>query len=136
MNLQIHSRETGGIVILDLTGELTLGEAHLRLLQQMTTLVGSGARKVILNLQGISKIDDAGAGALNVVLSRFRAAGGNVVLLNLDRSRIEFSGEFTLDEFEAYDSETDAINSFFPDRAVNHYDILEFLQEDANKKTG
>ena len=31
--------------------------------------------------------------------------------------------------FEVFADEQDAVNSFFPDRAVRHYDILEWVQE-------
>jgi anti-sigma B factor antagonist len=30
---------------------------------------------------------------------------------------------------EVFTDEQDAVNSFFPDRAVRHYDILEWVQE-------
>ena len=40
---------------------------------------------------------------------------------------------------EIYRDELDAINSFFPDRKVAHYDILEYVEsqphEDKNHKT-
>jgi anti-sigma B factor antagonist len=31
--------------------------------------------------------------------------------------------------FEVFDDETDAINSFFPGRAIKRFDILTFLQQ-------
>ena len=31
--------------------------------------------------------------------------------------------------FEIYGSEQDAINSFFPDREIKHFDILSFVQQ-------
>jgi anti-sigma B factor antagonist len=37
--------------------------------------------------------------------------------------------------FEVFTDEQDAINSFFPDRAVRHYDILEFVRE-SEKRPG
>jgi anti-sigma B factor antagonist len=30
--------------------------------------------------------------------------------------------------FELFNDETEAVNSFFPDRAVKHFDILSFIQ--------
>jgi hypothetical protein len=32
-------------------------------------------------------------------------------------------------EFEVFTDEQDAVDSFFPDRAARHYDILEWIQE-------
>jgi anti-sigma B factor antagonist len=31
--------------------------------------------------------------------------------------------------FEVFVDEQDAVNSFFPGRAIRHYDVLEWLQE-------
>jgi anti-sigma B factor antagonist len=36
--------------------------------------------------------------------------------------------------FEVYTDEQDAVNSFFPGRAVRHYDVLEWVR--AHDKTG
>jgi anti-sigma B factor antagonist len=31
--------------------------------------------------------------------------------------------------FELFNDEQDAVNSFFPDRAIKHFDILSFVKE-------
>jgi anti-sigma B factor antagonist len=38
--------------------------------------------------------------------------------------------------FEFFDDEQDAVNSFFPDREMKHFDVLEFVQheDDLNSK--
>lgn len=33
--------------------------------------------------------------------------------------------------FEFFDDEQDAVNSFFPDRALKRFDILNFVQHEA-----
>jgi anti-sigma B factor antagonist len=52
--------------------------------------------------------------------------------LNLDRAHLEL---FLLAKlaiaFEVFDDEQDAVNSFFPDRALRHFDILKFVQQEA-----
>jgi anti-sigma B factor antagonist len=36
--------------------------------------------------------------------------------------------------FEVFDDETEAINSFFPEREIRRFDILEFVQQLKAKK--
>ena len=52
------------------------------------------------------------------------------MLLNVVPAHTKLASALQLDtEFESYTDEQDAVNSFFPDRAVRHYDILEFVEE-------
>jgi anti-sigma B factor antagonist len=93
--------------------------------------VRAGFNEIILNLQRVAKIDAAGLGALTLVLMQCRTQGGKAVLLHLDSSNIDSSDELELDvEFETFHDERDAINSFFPDRTVNQYDILTFVEQE------
>jgi anti-sigma B factor antagonist len=36
--------------------------------------------------------------------------------------------------FEVFTEEQDPVNSFFPDRAVRHYDILEWVQKQGKRQ--
>jgi anti-sigma B factor antagonist len=58
-------------------------------------------------------------------------AGGRLALVNLDRAHLEL---FLLTKlaiaFEFFDDEQDAVNSFFPDRALKRFDILKFVQQE------
>lgn len=91
----------------------------------------SGKVNIILNLKDVSHIDRTGLGALVFGLARLRKAGGRLALANLNRSHLEL---FLLTKlaiaFEFFDDEQDALNSFFPDRAVKRFDILDFVQHE------
>jgi len=133
--LRIDVRQTEGIVILDLTGELTLGPGHWRLWEKASALAGVGVTNVILNLRDVSKIDAAGAGELTLLLTRARTAGVEAVLLNLSASAIDPTDVFQLAaEFESFEDEHDAINAFFPSRRVKRYDILSFVVRAARER--
>lgn len=127
MSLQIEQREREGTVILDLKGPLTLGHGDLELLDRLPSLHQSGKVNIILNLQEVSHIDRTGLGTLVFGLAMLRRSGGRLALLNLNRSHLEL---FLLTKlaiaFEFFDDEQDAVNSFFPDRALKHYDVLDF----------
>ena len=131
MALHIDRRKTEGIIILDLVGDLTIGPGHARLCDEVSSLMRAGFNKIILNLQRVAKIDAAGVGALTLVLMQCRTQAGKAVLLHLDSSNINPSDGLELDaEFGTFHDEQEAINGFFPDRTVNHYDILTFVEQE------
>ena len=131
MTLHVDGRKTEGIIILDLAGDLTIGPGHERLCDEVTSLLRAGFNQIILNLQRVAKIDAAGLGALTLVLMQCRTRGGKAILMHLDSSNIDNSDELALvAEFETFHDERAAINSFFPGRTVNHYDILTFVEQE------
>jgi anti-sigma B factor antagonist len=59
-----------------------------------------------------------------------RKAGGALKLLNLNRRNIELLVMTKLATvFDLFTDEQDAINSFFPDRAIKTFDILNFVEQ-------
>ena len=129
MNLQIEQREREKIVILDLKGRLIGGDEDLALLQRLLFLLDSRRRKVILDFKGVSTIDESGLDTLAFCAMRFQDVGGRLVVLNFDQSRVQADNGLTLNSVvEPYQTEIDAVNSFFPERVIPQYDILEFVK--------
>src|SRR5260370_32805177 len=130
MQLEIQQREKEGITILDLKGKIVLGPEDLSLRERLLSLLADGIRNVILNLKEVTHIDTAGVGTLVLCTERFRAAGGRLVLANLNPAQAGVASTLKLDsEIDIYPDELDALDSFFPDRAVQHYDILLLVEE-------
>jgi len=130
VDLRIEQREREGIVILDLKGRLVLGPEDVTLRQRLQALRDAGQANVALNLKGVSDMDTTALGTLVFCSMKFRDAGGRLVLFNLSPSHSQLSNLVKLNTaFEMYPSEVDALNSFFPERVVPHYDILEFVEE-------
>ena len=130
MDLQIEQRETDGIVILDLHGRLILGPEDLALRQRLQLLRDAGQTKVVLNLMDLSDMDTSALGTLVFCSLKFQESGGRLVLLNLSPAHTQLSNAVKLNTaFEIYEDEIAAVNSFFPERAVPRYDILEFVEE-------
>jgi anti-sigma B factor antagonist len=137
MSLQIEEREKEGIVILDLKGSLTLGAGDLALRERLAALHQSGKINIILDLKEVIDIDSTGLGTLVFGLAKLRKANGRLALLNVNRTHLKL---FLLTRlaiaFEFFADEQDAVNGFFPDRELKHFDVLEFVQheEDLNSK--
>lgn len=130
MSLEIQQREREGIVILDLKGRLTVGSEVSTFRDRLQKLISSGRTSIILNLQDVDYIDSTGLGALVMAYTSLQRAGGKIKLLNLSRRGIELLVMTKLTTiFEVFDDEQNAINSFFPDREIKHFDILSFVQQ-------
>jgi anti-sigma B factor antagonist len=136
MSLHIEQRESEGIVILDMKGPLTLGEGDLELRDRLAALHESGKVNIILNLKEVTDIDSTGLGTLVFGLARLGRAGGRLALLNVNRAHLKL---FLLTKlalaFEFFDDEQDAINSFFPDRALKYFDILDFVEHEHERES-
>lgn len=130
MGLVIRQREREGITILDLEGRITAGEESTILYDCIRGLVNQGVKNVILSLAGVEYIDSTGLGRLVVCYTTLRKAGGAMKLLNLNKRNIELLVYTKLATvFEIFNDEQDAVNSFFPDREIHRFDILNFVRE-------
>jgi anti-sigma B factor antagonist len=130
MDLQFHQREKEGIRILDLRGHLVMGDSEALLRKTIVELAEAGAVNIILNLAGVTEIDDDGMGVLVVCYARTARSGGALKLLNLMPLHLSLMVLTKLDTvFEVFKDEQDAVDSFFPDRAIRRYDVLEFVHE-------
>jgi anti-sigma B factor antagonist len=135
LHVQIEQRENEGIVILDVKGRLVLGPEDAALRQRLQELRKGGPANVALNLKEMSDMDTTSLGTLVFSATKFREAGGRLVLFNLSPKHSELSNMVKLNSaFEIYPDEVAAVNSFFPDRAVQHYDILQFVEELEQKR--
>jgi len=129
MSLEIAEREREGIRILDLSGRLTVGAASTQLREAMTKEQASGVTKVVLNLKNVDYIDSTGLGTLVICYTILQKASGNLRLCHLNRRNLELLVLTKLSTvFELYNDEQDAVNSFFPNREIKHFDILSFVQ--------
>ncbi len=129
MSLDIQQREIEGIQILDVKGRLTVGPEATKFRDAIKQLADSGVTQAVLNLQQLDYIDSTGLGGMVICYTTFSKAGGALKLLNLNKRNIELLLLTKLTTvFELFNDEQDAINSFFPDREVKAFDILDFVQ--------
>jgi anti-sigma B factor antagonist len=129
MSLDIQERDREGIAILDLDGRLTVGNEMGTYREAMQKLIAAGKHSIILNMQKVDYVDSTGLGALVMTYTTLNKAGGKIKLLSLTRRSIELLVMTKLTTiFEVFDDEQNAVNSFFPDREIKRFDILNFVQ--------
>ena len=76
-------REVSGVIIVDLTGRITLGEGSAMLGDTVHDLVEQNRNKIILNLGRVTHIDSSGIGVLVRALTTVRSKGGQLKLVNV-----------------------------------------------------
>jgi anti-sigma B factor antagonist len=130
MSLEIHQREREGITILDLEGRITAGPEAGSLREKITSLAGTSGRNLVLEMAKVDYIDSTGLGALVMCATSLRRNGGNIKLVNLNRRNIDLLVMTKLDTvFEVFTDEQDAVSSYYPDRKIKAFDILDFVQQ-------
>jgi anti-sigma B factor antagonist len=135
MNPQLNQRKKEGIRILDLHGPLMIGDSETILRNAIAVIAEGSTANVILNLADVTEINDDGLGALVFSRARIVRCGGDLKLLNVPRDLRLMVITKLETVFEVFTDEQDAINSFFPERAVRRYDILEWVQEQEKRST-
>jgi anti-sigma B factor antagonist len=130
MALDITQREREGITILDLKGRLKGGDETTRFRDKVSELNQAGTHNLVANLEGVDYIDSTGLGALVMCATTLRKSGGSMKLLHLNRRNIELLVMTKLATvFEIFNDEQDAVNSYYPDRKIKTFDILNFVQQ-------
>jgi anti-sigma B factor antagonist len=130
MHLEIHQREREGIILLDLKGRIVAGEEVGAFRSAFEEVSKTEAPKLILNLHGVDYIDSLGLGTMVMCYTRLQKVGGLAKLSQLNRRNLELLLLTKIDTiFEVFDDETEAVNSFFPEREIRRFDILSFVQE-------
>lgn len=128
MALKITRREQDGISILQLKGHLTFGQEDILLNDEIRHAVAARRVRLVLDLAGVDRIDSAGLGTLLYARAELRRAGGGLALTNLRPAHMHVFLVAKLETvFDVYGCELDAVNSFFPDRQVPHYDLLALV---------
>ncbi len=128
MALEIERREQEGISILRLTGRLTFGPEDMELNDEIRHALAARRTRLVIDLGGVGKIDSAGLGTLLYARAELRRSGGALRLANLQPAHMQVLVVAKLETvFDVFGSEQDAINSFFPERKVAHYDLLELV---------
>ncbi|HSP66657.1 MAG TPA: STAS domain-containing protein [Bryobacteraceae bacterium] len=128
MPLDIVESVREEITILTLKGRLTLGESNL-VREKITQLAAAGRFKVVIDLSSVEYIDSTGLGILVICFTSLKKQGGALKLVNPNKRNVELLLLTKLHTvFEVFNEVQDAVNSFFPDRTITHFDILSFVK--------
>ena len=112
-NLNITERRSGSVTVLDLRGNIRLGEGSMELHSILRSLVEKGERYILLNLADVYNIDSSGLGELVAGFTTLQKNGGELKILRLTE-RVHELMVITklLTVFDVFDNEQEAVDSF------------------------
>jgi anti-sigma B factor antagonist len=111
--IEINTREDGGVHFLELHGRLTIGDSADQLTEALQTSLDSGARKVIVNLDGVPQIDSSGISSLVRMSVALGRVGGQLHLVcGPGRVRDALTVTRLVEAIPTFDSEPKALSSF------------------------
>ena len=117
--MTIEERTVGSMVVLHVSGRITLGDGEGLLKEAVSSLLKQGCANLLLNMAEVSYVDSSGLGALVGSSLAAKRQGGAVKLLNPSKRLHDLlSMSRLLQVIEVCDSEARALESFEPNRRV------------------
>ena len=113
MALTIASREVDGVVVLDLSGRITLGEGSVQIRDAIREQLGKGQKSILLDMGEVNYIDSSGLGELVSAYTSAKNQNATLKLLKLTKKvhdLLQLTKLYTV--FDIYDDEAHAITSF------------------------
>jgi anti-sigma B factor antagonist len=113
MALHATHRDSGQVIVVDLSGRIILGEGSALLRKTVRDLLEEKRNKIVLNLGDVDYIDSSGIGELVSAYTAVKNRGGDLKLLNLTkkvRDLIQLTKLYTV--FDVYTDEHTAVGSF------------------------
>ena len=111
--LTINQRQVGDVVVVSLSGEITLDDGDLKFGRWIDDLLKKGQRKILVDLGGVTYIDSAGVGMMVFEFKAAHRSGGALKLLNLTGHSNRLLSTVKLKTvFEVFEDEAMAIQSF------------------------
>jgi len=111
--MKVSTRQVDGVVVMDLSGRITLGEGSVVLRDAVRELLSKGNKKILANLADVNYIDSSGIGELVSAFTTVKNQGGELKLLNLTKKvhdLLQITKLYTV--FDVKDNEAAAIQSF------------------------
>ena len=111
--IEINVREQNGVHIFDLHGRLTIGDSSDQLTAALSSILQNGARKVIIDLNGVPQIDSSGISSLVRISIQLAREGGAVHLVcGPGRVRDALTVTRLVEAIPTYESDAAAISQF------------------------
>src|SRR5208337_4171620 len=106
-------RQVDSVVVIDVSGRITLGEGCVQLRQLIRDELAKGNKQMLVNLAEVTYIDSSGIGELVSAFTAVSNQGGQLKLLNLTKKvhdLLQITKLYTV--FDIHDDEAKAIASF------------------------
>ena len=113
LRMQIDERTVGTVKVLDVTGQITMGQGNTQFKDKIHSMVSQGHKKILVNLGGVSYVDSAGLGELVAAFTTVSRNGGKMKLVNMTKKMNDLLAITKLSNvFETFEQEQEAVQSF------------------------
>ena len=112
--MNLSQRSVQGVCVLDIEGPITLGaEGSEKLGDKVRSLLQSGEKQVLLNLESVAYIDSAGLGELVNAYTTVKRQGGALKLVGVTKKLKDLLVITKLATvFDSFDNEASALASY------------------------
>lgn len=113
MSMKATVRFVEGITVVDLSGQIKLGEGSSILRDTVKELLRKGQKNILVNLGDITYIDSSGIGEFVAAFTSVRNQGGELKLLKLTKKvqdLLQITKLYTV--FDVKDDEAEAVKAF------------------------
>lgn len=111
--MKISQRQVGDVTIIEPKGKITIGSGDVALRNAIEAAAGGGRKKLLLNLQKVSKMDSSGLGELIAAHNTVTGSGGKIRLMNMPPKLYSvLDATQIVSVFDVFDDETEAVASF------------------------
>jgi anti-sigma B factor antagonist len=83
--MKTSTHQVADVVIVDVSGRITVGEGNVALREIVRNLIESGNKKIILNLHEVGYVDSSGLGELVKTYTSVRNQGGQLKLVAISK---------------------------------------------------
>ncbi|MBI4665838.1 MAG: STAS domain-containing protein [Nitrospinae bacterium] len=81
--MRVETRESGGVIILDLFGNIRTNEDYAVFKKAVDDIIDEGKVKIVLNFKSVSFINSSGLGRLVLAAKRIKESDGVISIVNL-----------------------------------------------------
>ena len=113
MRLRAFTRIDSGVAVIELDGNITLGEGSSLLRASIEQALAQGYKSILIDFEGVDYIDSSGLGELVACNPLAGANGARIKLVNLQK-RVHGVMQLTklVTIFETFEDENVAVKSF------------------------
>jgi anti-sigma B factor antagonist len=112
--MKLRQKElNNSVVLLEIESNTIGGPDAMSLKDEVNKLVGSGTRKIIVDMKSVEHVNSSGLGILIASLNTVREANGDLKIVNVGPRVLDLLRITKLDQiFEAYKSVDEAVKGF------------------------
>ena len=111
--MKISTREIGNVTFVEPKGKITIGSGDVLLRDTIDEALSSGAKNILVDLKGVSKMDSSGLGELVAAHNTVTTNGGTIKLVNIPSKIYNIFGvSQIISVLDVFDDIDEAVASF------------------------